>query len=191
MIPLLLGGLTVFITHALEAVTGFGCTVLALPFITALLGVKEAVMVLTFLAWILALYIAFSKWKQIDFRQYAIIAALMLCGLPAGIFLFRTADLFSLKMILAVFIILSAALQLLKLSGVIHIDKPLPKPLAVLLLVAALMGFGDALFPALQSPFGLGASLAGHEGEGRLPDHLLRRVAQHLRHPPVDEVFLI
>ncbi len=44
MIPILLSGLTVFVTHALEAVTGFGCTVLALPFVTALIGVKSAVM---------------------------------------------------------------------------------------------------------------------------------------------------
>jgi len=137
MIPILLSGLTVFVTHALEAVTGFGCTVLALPFVTALIGVKSAVMVLTVLAWILALYIAVTKRKNIDFRQYAIIASLMLCGLPVGIFLFRSDNLALLKTMLAVFIVLTASLQLLKLSGVVRIERPLPKPVAVLLLVAA------------------------------------------------------
>ncbi len=135
MIPILLSGLTVFVTHALEAVTGFGCTVLALPFVTALIGVKSAVMVLTVLAWILALYIAVTKRKQIDFRQYAIIAGLMLCGLPVGIFLFRTANLVFLKTVLAVFIVFTASLQLLKLSGIVKIERPLPKPVAVILLV--------------------------------------------------------
>ncbi len=136
MTSILLGGLTVFITHALEAVTGFGCTVLALPFITMLFGVKTGVMVLTVLAWLLALYFVVTKWKHIDFKQFAIIASLMLCSLPLGMFLFRTADLGILKLILAVFIVLTASLQLLKLSNVIKFDKPLPKPLAILLLIA-------------------------------------------------------
>jgi uncharacterized protein len=135
MMTIVLGGITVLITHALEAVTGFGCTVLALPFFTALVGVRQGVMVLTILAWILSLYIVLSNWKDIDFRQYAIITALMLCGLPLGIFLFRNADVSSLRTILAVFIVLSASVQLLKLSGVIRITKALPKPLAYALLV--------------------------------------------------------
>lgn len=132
---LILAGLTVFITHALEAVTGFGCTVLAVPFITMLFGVKVGVMVLTVLAWLLALFFVVTKWKQIDFKQYAIIASLMLCGLPLGIYLFKYADLKLLKLILAIFIVSTAALQLLKLSNIIKLNKPLPKPLAILLLI--------------------------------------------------------
>ncbi len=38
MTTLVLSGLVVFVTHALEAVTGFGCSVLAMPFVSALLG---------------------------------------------------------------------------------------------------------------------------------------------------------
>ena len=135
MLSLLLGGLTVFITHALEAVTGFGCTVLALPFFTALFGVRQGVMVLTILAWILALYMVISKRKQVDLRQYAIITGLMLCGLPVGIFLFRTSDVSALRIILAYFIVASASVQLLKLSGILRINKALPKPIAFALLI--------------------------------------------------------
>lgn len=137
MISIVLSGLIVLITHTLEAVTGFGCTVLALPFVSALLGVRQAVRVLTALAWLLAVYIAIKKRKNIDFRHYLIISACMLVGLPLGLYLFRFADTGFLKTLLAIFIVLSSALQLLKLSGFLKIGKPLPKPLAVLLLVSA------------------------------------------------------
>ncbi len=109
-----LSGLVVFVTHALEAVTGFGCTVLALPFVTALLGLKTGVMVLTILAWLLAAYIAITKRRDIDFKQYVIILGFVLCGLPVGMYLFRTIEVGSLKRVLAIFIVLASALQLAK-----------------------------------------------------------------------------
>lgn len=127
MLTVLATGLTVFTTHALEAVTGFGCTVLALPFVTALVGIKQGVQLLTILAWILAGYFAIVKRRQINWKQYGIITALMLCGLPIGMILFRTTDTAILKTILAGFIVASAAVQLLKLTGVIRITKQLPK----------------------------------------------------------------
>ena len=52
---ILLFGMVVLITHFLEGITGFGCTVLALPFCIMLVGIKAAVPVLVILAWILAL----------------------------------------------------------------------------------------------------------------------------------------
>lgn len=111
---LLLSGLVVLATHALEAITGFGCTVLALPFVTAILGLKTGVMVLTILAWVLALYIAVTKRRDIDFRQYGIILGFVLLGLPLGMYLFRTVEAGSLKRVLAVFIVAASALQLAK-----------------------------------------------------------------------------
>lgn len=137
MIPVLLSGLVVFITHALEAVTGFGCTVLALPFVSALLGVREAVQVLTVIAWILALYLAVTKRRDIDFKQFFLIAGCMVCGLPVGMYLFRSADIGFLRLLLALFIVLSSALQLLKLSGAVRPGNRMPKLAAVALLFCA------------------------------------------------------
>jgi len=112
LVPLLLSGLVVFFTHALEAVTGFGCSVLAMPFVTALLGMRQGVMVITILAWFLAAYMAISKRKQINFRQFGVIAGFMLLGLPLGMFLFRAVNTGILKKILAVFIIAVSVSQL-------------------------------------------------------------------------------
>ena len=114
--------IVVFITHTLEAVTGFGCTVLALPFVTALLGIRTGVISLTVIAWILAAYFAITKRKQIDFKQYGIILICMLAGLPVGMYLFRKFDIASLKKVLAVFICIVSLWQLIGLL-LIHPGK--------------------------------------------------------------------
>lgn len=111
---LLLSGLVVFATHALEAVTGFGCTVLALPFVTALLGLRTGVQVLTILAWVLALCISVTQRRRIDFRQFGIILGFTLAGMPLGMYLFRAAGAGALKRVLAAFIVASSAVQLAK-----------------------------------------------------------------------------
>ncbi|MGB4407752.1 MAG: sulfite exporter TauE/SafE family protein [Sphaerochaeta sp.] len=139
MMPILLSGLVVFITHTLEAVTGFGCAVLAMPFITALLGIRMGVMVITVLAWILALYFAVVKYRDIDWKQYGIITGFMLLGLPLGMYLFRSVDSSNLKMILAIFILTVSAYQLYRLGTNKEIKAPLKARSAVpyyLLLIA-------------------------------------------------------
>ena len=115
MSAILASGVVVLITHALEAVTGFGCAVLAMPFVSALLGVKTAVRVITILAWLLALYLAVRNYRRIDFKQYAIITGCMLAGLPVGMYLFRSQDTSVLSIILAVFIVLVSVSQLHRL----------------------------------------------------------------------------
>lgn len=134
-LELLLSGLVVFVTHALEAITGFGCTVLALPFVTSLLGLRTGVLVLTAIAWLLALWIALRNRASIDFRQFGIIAAFVLVGLPVGIVLFRIVDQAAMKKILAAFIVVASSLQLAKALGKRGM-KALPKPVAYALLVA-------------------------------------------------------
>jgi uncharacterized membrane protein YfcA len=134
VLTLLLAGLVVFLTHALEAITGFGCTVLALPFITALFGLKSGVMTLTVLAWILALYIAISKRRDIDWKALAVILGFVVAGLPIGMYLFRSVDPGPLKKVLAAFIIVASGLQLLAFAAPRLAGKRLPKPLGFLLL---------------------------------------------------------
>jgi hypothetical protein len=109
---IILAGIVVFVTHALEAITGFGCTVLALPFITALFGMKPGIETLTILAWILALYIVITKWKNIDWKNFVVIIVFVLAGLPIGMYLFKYVDPAPLKRILAIFIIFASGSQL-------------------------------------------------------------------------------
>lgn len=134
MMTIFLAGTVVFITHALEAVTGFGCTVLALPFITTLFGLKSGVMTLTVLAWLLALYIAITKHKDIDRKVFFIIAAFVFGGLPIGMYLFRNAATDPLKKVLALFIIVASLFQLITSFAPSVLRKRLPSPIGFVLL---------------------------------------------------------
>lgn len=110
---ILLSGLIIFISFTLEAITGFGCTVIALPFITILLGIKESIIILTIMALLLAAWITIKNYKFINIKQYIIIVLLMLLGMPLGIYLSKTINISILRTILAIFIIAISLLQLI------------------------------------------------------------------------------
>jgi uncharacterized protein len=143
---ILIAGFAVFLTHGLEAITGFGCTVLALPFVTLLLGIVEAKFLLAILAWALAVYIAASKFRRIAWRQYAIILLFVGAGMPIGMYAFATLPRALLIKLLGGFILLSSALQLWKLvaapalarrrgrGGEAPMDGGRPRPLHFFLL---------------------------------------------------------
>lgn len=105
---LILFGIVVLITHFLEGITGFGCTVLALPFCTMLVGIKTAVPALVILAWLLALYVVIIDHKNIIWRQYLKILGLVILGLPIGIILFSKMPANILKVILGIFMLVVA-----------------------------------------------------------------------------------
>lgn len=112
---LLLVGLVIFITHTLEAITGFGCTVLAFPFVILLMkDLERAKIVLSILAWVLAAYFAITKYKQINWKQFGIILLFAGLGMPVGMLLFKSFDAAILTKALGVFIVFSAAIQLYK-----------------------------------------------------------------------------
>ncbi|MCC6353588.1 MAG: sulfite exporter TauE/SafE family protein [Verrucomicrobiae bacterium] len=137
MSPLTIGllGLVVCITHGLEAITGFGCTVLALPFVVALIGVQRGVILLAVLAWLLAGYIAIRHRSQINLREFLIIVALAGIGLPFGIYAFAELPVGALKKALGVFIVVAACASLFRMwKGVREGSSRLPiyHPLLVL-----------------------------------------------------------
>lgn len=98
-------GVVVLITHCLEGITGFGCTVLALPFIVLLLGVKMAVPVLVVLAWVLAAYIIIRSRRHIRWKEFGYIVLFVGIGLPVGIVMFDYCPEKILLTILAIFMI--------------------------------------------------------------------------------------
>ncbi len=104
----ILFGLVVLITHFLEGITGFGCTVLALPFGISLAGVKIAVPVLVVIAWVLALYIVIIDFKKIVWKEYFKIVAFVILGLPIGMWLFSSMPDAILKKLLGSFMIMIA-----------------------------------------------------------------------------------
>jgi hypothetical protein len=109
MFTIFLFGIVVLVTHFLEGITGFGCTVLALPFCVMLVGVKTAVPVLTGLSLILSSYIVIIDRRNIVWKSYLKIITFVGLGLPIGMILFSFLPEDILKKILGVFMILVAA----------------------------------------------------------------------------------
>jgi uncharacterized membrane protein YfcA len=96
----ILFGLVVVVTHFVEGITGFGCTVLALPFAISLAGVKITVPVLVVVAWLLALYIIIVDFKNIVWKEYLVIVSFVILGLPIGMWMFGNLPESELKKLL-------------------------------------------------------------------------------------------
>ena len=106
--------LVVFLTHFQQGITGFGCTVLALPFITLLLGLKTAVPVLVMVGWLVALTIVIESRRHIVWREFAWIALPVGLAMPVGIWLAGVLPVNALKLVLAAFTVLVGIEGLIK-----------------------------------------------------------------------------
>ena len=174
MTSYLLLGCVVLLTHFLEGITGFGCTVLALPFAILLIGTKQAVPVLLFLALLLAVYIVWIDRQRIVWREFAKIVAFVGLGLPFGIFTFGYFDENVLRWILGAFMVIVAVRGLL--SYVVSLNESrLPKWVLNLLLVAG--GFIHGVFssggPLVEPEYGDAGSGRGLRSDdaGNLENH--------------------
>lgn len=77
----------VLLANIASSLTGFGGTILALPFVAMLIGIKFAVPVLVVQAWVLAVAIVTQARRQISTRDWAKIVVIVLLGLPVGVWL--------------------------------------------------------------------------------------------------------
>jgi hypothetical protein len=95
----------IFLTHFQSGITGFGCTVLAMPFVVLLIGLDAAVPILLVQGWLLALLVVIESWRKIVWREFLIIIVLMGVGIVPGIWMFKNLPGDTLKIILAIFTI--------------------------------------------------------------------------------------
>jgi len=98
-------GLLVVVTQFIEAITGFGSTVMALPFAITLTDVTVAVPVLSFHTWLFAAWVLVVDFKKIQWRQYFTVILFVLLGMPLGMWAFDVLPETALKLALAVFMI--------------------------------------------------------------------------------------
>ncbi len=102
-------GIIVLFANILESITGFGATVAELPFVSALVGIKTAVVSLCMVSLTLAFFVVIRFSKQIDKKAYLNIVGFALLGMPIGMLAFSFLPERYLKIGLGVFIILAAA----------------------------------------------------------------------------------
>lgn len=153
-------GLVILCSHFLEGITGFGCTVLALPFAIMLIGTKQAVPVLMALALMLALFIVVVGRKKIVWKEYLKIVGFAALGLPLGVMTFDYVDERSLKYVLGIFMVVVALRGLLISLGRLD-ERRLPKWLLNITLVAG--GF-------IHGAFSSGGPLVVMYARKALPD---------------------
>ena len=159
---LLLVGLVVFITHTLEAITGFGCTVLAFPFVILLMkDLERAKIVLSILAWVLAAYFVFAKFGSIHWKQFGIILLFAGLGMPIGMLMFKSLDAAILKKALGIFIMISAAIQLYKSFVPATRTRSLPDFIGYIFLFAG---------GIVHGAFAVGGPLVVLYSAGKIPD---------------------
>ena len=84
---ILLTGSIIFCTFTVEGISGFGSTVLALPFISILLGLEKAVPLLAALSLFSAAFILSGTWRKINWSEYGFIVSNVIPGAAAGVFL--------------------------------------------------------------------------------------------------------
>lgn len=104
-LTIILFGIVVLATHFLMGITGFGSTVLALPFCILLVGVKASVPVLVVLAWLLSFMILVVDYKNLLWKEFIYIFIFVGLGLPLGMYIFNNLPEALLKIILALFMI--------------------------------------------------------------------------------------
>ncbi len=167
---ILLVGFVVLLTHCLEGITGFGCTVLALPFIILLIGIKSAVPILVVLAWILAGYIIIRSWKHIKLKEFIFIILHVAIGLPFGIYFFNNFSEHILKLILCIFMLCVGIWGLVKnlKSGAMGLDEKGEKSL----LMRGILILGGMIHGA----FGTGGPFVVVYASKALPQKALFRV---------------
>ncbi len=109
-----LTALVILLTHFQEGVTGFGCTVLALPFVTLLLGLNTAVPVLVLQGWLIALLIVIESRKKIVWSEFGKLLLLVGIGMPVGMWMSGAIPEMGLRWVLAVFMLGVGAQGLIK-----------------------------------------------------------------------------
>ncbi len=95
--------LVVFLANTASSLTGFGGTILALPIVAMIIGLKVAVPVLVIQAWVLAVFIVSEARRHISWRDWAKIVIFVVIGLPVGILLADTVPENPLKVALGLF----------------------------------------------------------------------------------------
>ena len=109
----ILFGIIIFITQLVEAITGFGSTVMALPFSAALIGIRTSVSVLAATTFAMCLVIAILERKHIQWKIYFRMIVIVLIGLPFGMYVFSVLPEGPLRRVLGAFVTFIAVYRLL------------------------------------------------------------------------------
>jgi uncharacterized membrane protein YfcA len=121
--------LIIFFAFGIEAAMGFGCNVLAVTVAVHLYPLEQLLPVLVGLNLVVSLYIALRHRDAID-RALLLrrILPLMALGMPAGMAAFHLASGPHLKLGFGAFVVLIAAVELVRVARQSALESPRPLP---------------------------------------------------------------
>ncbi|GAA0180353.1 sulfite exporter TauE/SafE family protein [Clostridium sediminicola] len=105
----------VFAGYLIQSVAGFGAVIFSLPFALLVIGRHEYVPVTLVLSILQCVYIAFKDREYIVWKEFLKMILLAFLGVPIGLFASKKYSEDSLKILLAIFIILNSSLSLYKI----------------------------------------------------------------------------
>ena len=169
----ILSALVIFATHTIEGITGFGSSVLALPFLEPTLGLELTVQLLCILSWSMALYIIIRSWKDILWKEFLFIVLWAGLGMPVGIWMFDRLPSGILCVILGIFMVFVGVRGVN--SSYKSAEQP-PTPVKRTLLMKALLFAGGII----QGAFGTGGPFIVIYSARALPEKRVFRVTLSL-----------
>lgn len=130
-------GIAVMMSHFVEGVSGFGCMILALPIVSALIGMKTAVPLLVILSTLFDLALVWKDRKEIRIKEAGKIILITSITMPLGFLALRYCSERLLCVLLGAFMILIAVCGLAQSTGVWDRKKTKKQNLHVLYLPLA------------------------------------------------------
>lgn len=138
-------GATVLFSHFVEGVSGFGCMILALPVVSAILGLKVAIPLLVVLSTAFDLALLIKDRKAIDLHYFLKIVVFTGLFMPVGFLALRFCSETVLSAVLGIFMIFTAICGLLESFGIVKDQKGVRWQLAFLPLAGIVQGaFGGS-----------------------------------------------
>lgn len=166
-------GVVIFLTHFQQGVTGFGSTIVSLPFLTLLIGLEASVPVLVLVGSLIAVFVVIDSWQQIIWREFAWMAAPVIVTMPAGIWLAGALPVNGLKLMLTAFAVVAG------IEGLFNHrpqNQPAPASPRARLLAGLLLPFGGVMHGAM----GAGGPLVVIYATRAITDKTLFRVTLSL-----------
>lgn len=104
MIQYILICVIIFFSVTIEAMTGFGSTVIAVPFLSMLISLKSSVAIMRVFSMLMGIVVAAMNFKHINFKVLAKVIVLVSIGMPLGIYAIDVFDEQILKLCFGVFV---------------------------------------------------------------------------------------
>ncbi len=165
----------IFLTHFQSCITGFGATVLAMPFVAMLIGIETAVPVLLVQGGLLSLLVVIESWRKIVWREFLIVIVLMGLGIAPGIWMFANLRKDILMLILAGFAVVVGVEGLIR-YGLAPAAAANAAPKQATPRARMLSAFLLPLAGAIHGAFGTGGPLLVIYATRAIPDKSLFRV---------------